>query len=177
MKAPSEYPCPSLSEIRHGEGVWWHRSGHHEGVVHSDRWDGSWNPEFTFRIDERVFDYLLRKKPGPKGKYGKRGVGGKPRGRPHQIRRASLLLLLHRDNESEWWAKRLSENDTGGSSQDRVKFTIHMPDLSKAIDEYVRKIRKDTGIHSHPVFQGSWISQICRMIETRVLYERYNKSR
>jgi len=172
MDPPAEYPRPSLVEIRGNGGkdrnLWWTRTDS-GSITHTKRWEKVWNPEFKLRIEKEVIDYLFKRKTGPKTRYANKGVGRKPGGRAHQIRRASLFLLMHQDGG--WWKDRLTENDTLRYRKSQYVATVRMPDLSEAVDQYVRVLRKETGIHSHPAFRGSWISQLSRLIEIRTIHE------
>lgn len=179
MEPPAEYPRPSLKEIRgNGEkdrNLWWVRTDS-GSITHTERWEKVWNPEWKLRIEQSVIDYLYKRKTGPKSRYSRKGVGRKPGGRAHQIRRASLFLLMHQDGE--WWKERLTESDSSRHMKSVYTATVRMPDLSDAVDQYVRNIRRETGEHSHPAFKGSWRSQLSRMIEIRTNHEiRLKESR
>ena len=172
MDPPAEYPCPSLMDIRGNGGkdrnLWWKRTTD-QRITHTERWEKVWNPEFKLSVEQEVVDYLFKQKTGPKTRYANKGVGQKAGGVAHQIRRASLFLLMHQDGG--WWKDRLSENDSLRNGKSRYAATVRMPDLSVAVALYVRELRKDTGIYSHPAFRGSWISQLSRLIEIRTFHE------
>ena len=137
MEPPGEYPRPSLKEIRgNGEkdrNLWWVRTDS-GSITHTERWEKVWNPEWKLRIEQSVIDYLYKRKTGPKSRYSRKGVGRKPGGRAHQIRRASLFLLMHQDGE--WWKERLTESDSSRhmkSAYSRIGFLASCTCCSSAV--------------------------------------------
>jgi len=170
MEPPTEYPCPSWDEIKEGKGKWWILAITKTHIVHTDRWDNSSNPEFTLSLDKEVVQ-MLKSRSGPKSKYGKsRGVGRRKSGIRYQIRREAFQLMVQHVNW-DWWEKRLEEYPDKLKPNSTERFTLHMPDLSKAIGEYIREMRKHTNQHNHPRLKKGWRTQICRLIEIRVRHK------
>ena len=169
MEAPPEYPCPSWDEIRKGEGKYWVLAPDLTHYVHTDLWDSSLNPEFQLSLDKEVVK-MLQSKSGPKSKYGKsRGVGRRKSGMAYAIRKESCRLLVQHE-DWDWWKKRLEEYPDNPKPNSTQRITVHSLDLSVAIAEFVRKMRKETGIHNHPRLKKGWRSQLSRLIEIRIRF-------
>ena len=171
MEPPAQYPCPSWEEIKQGKDKYWivAKGGTH--VVHHDIWDSSMNPEFTISLDKEVVK-MLKSRPGPKSKYGKsRGVGRRKSGMAYAIRKESCQLMVQGDLNWPWWKKRLEEYPDKLKPNSTQRFTLHSLDLSKAMEEFVREMRKNTGIHNHPRLKKGWRSQLSRLIEIRVRHK------
>ncbi len=173
MEPPTEYPCPSWDEIKEGKGKYWKRSGGFH-PVHTDLWDSSLNPEFQLSLDKEVVK-ILKSKPGPKSKYAKsRGVGRRKSGMAYAIRRESCQLLVQYQ-DWVWWKKRLEEYPDKLKPNSTQRITFHSLDLSVAIAEFVRKLKKETGIHNHSRLKKGWRSQLSRLIEIRVRHYQNRK--
>jgi hypothetical protein len=174
MQPPTEYPCPSWEEIKEGVGKYWiiPKGGTH--IVHHDIWDSSLNPEFQFSLDKEVVQ-MLKSRSGPKSKYGRsRGVGRRKSGMAYAIRKESCQLMVQHV-DWDWWKKQLEEYPDKLKPNSTKRITLHSLDLSKAMEEFIIEMRKETEIHNHPRLKKGWRTQICRLIEIRVRFHHNSK--
>jgi hypothetical protein len=197
-----------ICQCKKGDTGWWVRTGpilrekeyglqSQSGVGHTPRWEKKEiNRKFTLRIDQEILK-KLKSKPGPKGRLAprlpinRRKVGGPPRGNPHILRRASLLVLQEDVGDLVIMLDMAKQH----KPSKKKSVTVHMPNLEIAVNtlvseieekrnqEYRRDLFESGGLKGktveylsglkvppHPLLSRGWAPTLCRLIEIRELF-------